>query len=89
MNSTQMRHERPVLLDVVERVADRTGTDVTELAPLARTVDPDLLDEFVETDAVRAETNLQFSYEGYEVTVHGDGRIAITEGGPPPDGGPG
>lgn len=68
--------------EIVESVAENVEGDALTLAPLGTVVDPELLNTFVGTTAVGAETTLQFEYEQCEVTVHGDGRVAIS--GPPP-----
>lgn len=76
VSSSRVRDESPGTVDVPRRilraVADREGVDTTELPPLYDVVDPDALRTVVETmDAGRVE----FHYCGYEVTVHGDGRV--------------
>ena len=69
---------RPPSLAVVERVATCEGVDPVELAPLYEAIDPDALDELLET---RGRTNpaleIEFTYHGYDVTVTGDGVVHL------------
>lgn len=51
-----------------------------ELDPLYDAVDPDALDAVFRTagpDAARTRGRVTFSYFGYEVSVHGEGRISV------------
>lgn len=60
---------------VVSVVADRSGVDPTELPPLHGAVDPEALDSLFAGDVGgRAE----FRYNGFDVVVHGDGRVAVS-----------
>ena len=64
---------------VVERVAAREGVDHTELVPLFDAIDPDALDTLVESSRRNdAAMQLTFSYNGYDVTVTGQGEIHLT-----------
>jgi hypothetical protein len=63
---------------VVEEIASREGVDFTELPPLSRTVDGDALTKLLRS-ADGTDLTVEFSYCGYEVTVHGDGRVTVTE----------
>lgn len=63
---------------VIERVADREGTDPVRLdPPLHDVVDPDALDAFcADSDTTGCVT---FSYCGYTVTVGIDGTVDLEE----------
>lgn len=65
---------------VVEAIAD--AKDVSPLdvnPPLYNTIDPDALEQFVASVDGRtaAAVEVRFTYAGYEVTVTGDGRVAV------------
>lgn len=61
------------VIDLVSRVDD---TDPVELAPLYDAIDPDLLDSLPAADGF---TSLEFSYQGYPVTVtDGDDGIRVS-----------
>jgi hypothetical protein len=65
---------------VVEAVAEAEGVDSVELTPpLYEAVDPDALNRlFAATpSAGRMEGRVSFRYNGYEVTVWGDGYVSI------------
>lgn len=69
--------ERPSEL-LVTAVADAVGTDPLELDPLFRTVDPDVLDEFVGAGGLPdVDGQVSFTYEGYHVTVYPSGLIEL------------
>lgn len=72
--------------DIIEKIADREGVDVTEIEPptydpLYAVVDPEALDELVRRSSGDSEVTIRvgFEYEGYEVVVHGDGRVEVSE----------
>lgn len=77
MNSLQTERDRSVVLDVVERIADRDGVAATDLPPLATVVDPELLVGIVAESATDSDVYVEFEYEGYRVTVDGDGEVSI------------
>ena len=72
---------------VIEAVAEREGIDITELEPpqfepLYTVVDPDALDRiFDRADDETASINgvVQFTYAGYDVSVHSDGRVEVSD----------
>lgn len=68
---------------VVEVIADLEGTRPTELRPtLHSVIDPEALDALVHsmTPPESGSAGLvSFIYCGYEVSVHADGEIAVTE----------
>lgn len=65
---------------VVERVAAAEGVSPEELTPpLFEVIDPDALDQLFgnTTTAGRMEGQTMFTYKGYEITVSGDGHVAV------------
>lgn len=63
------------LVLAVAEIADR---DPMELDPLYHAIDPDTLDDFVESSGSKgSEGNVSFAFEGYDVTVYASGLIAI------------
>ena len=63
---------------MVEEIARREGVDFIELPPLSRTIDADALTKLLRS-ADGTDLTVEFSYCGYDVTVHGDGRVDVTE----------
>ena len=63
-----------VVVSVVEAVATITGTEVTAMAPLFASVDPEALSSLVTSPRERAVT-VSFWYSGCRVTVSSDGEI--------------
>ena len=69
--------DRPSEL-LVKAVADVADADPLELDPLFRTVDPDVLDEFVGAGGLPdVDGQVSFTYEGYRVTVHPSGLLEL------------
>ncbi|WP_252699659.1 HalOD1 output domain-containing protein [Natronosalvus vescus] len=67
---------------VVEAVAEAEGVDPLELSPpLYDVIDPDALDQVFAPTSMesRMEGEVTFSYNGYEVTVCGDGYVTVEE----------
>lgn len=67
---------------VVRIVAAGIGVPPQELRPLYQTIDPDALDSLFSSrdqSNLRSKGNLvvSFEFEGCDVTVSGDGRVAI------------
>jgi len=72
------RNEQPMSSQVLEAVAEQEGTTLLALdQPLYEAVDPDALDHLFAGD--RRPDTVRFSYSGYEVSISGDGRIAVTD----------
>ncbi|WP_243645198.1 HalOD1 output domain-containing protein [Natrarchaeobius chitinivorans] len=51
---------------IIQRIAEKEGTDVEELPPLAETIDPDALDAVADTAEV-----IEFAYFDYWIEIHG------------------
>ncbi|MFB6139730.1 MAG: HalOD1 output domain-containing protein [Halosimplex sp.] len=67
--------ERPSVA-VLRAVAALTNRSPQSLAPLAETIDPDALDDCVESGA-DGDCRIEFRYEGYIVEITGDERIGL------------
>lgn len=80
--STATAGSSSVSESVIEAVAEAEGADPIELSPpLYDVIDPDSLNQVfapTPTDG-RMKGTLTFSYNGYEVTVCGDGDVSIDE----------
>lgn len=77
---TSTAHAENVSDNVVEKVADVAGVDPSELTPsLYDAIDPDALDQIFATTATADRTagQVTFPYNGYEVTVYGDGYVSV------------
>lgn len=77
------QEQRSISIEVVSRVADLKGCDPVDLSPLHEILDPDALDALFRplqdgTSRV-GEGFVRFEYEGYRVTVTGDGEIDAVE----------
>lgn len=66
-------------LIVLEEVADRENTHPHDLPILRETIDPDLLQRFVDSPADDSLA-VEFPYCGRYVTVSGTGNVDITSG---------
>ena len=72
---------------VVEAVAQREDVDVTEIEPpeyepLYTVVDPEALDALFSSTtggATRPVGSVTFTYAGYDVRVHSDGEIELSQ----------
>lgn len=87
-----MAKREPVSVKVVREVADREGTDPTELRPpLHAVVDTDALDALFRSGegTTRTEGTVEFTYKGYPVTVDSSGTVTVTEQVPGRDRGAG
>lgn len=67
---------------VVDAVAEAEDVDPIELEPLYAAIDPDALDAVVRSQqegriAPRTSTLVRFEYQGYRVTVAGDGAVDV------------
>lgn len=79
-SSAQSEHRSDsVTFAILERIAERTGTDPQSLSPMYDSIDPDIFSHLCGTDQYDETVELTFVYEGYEVTVNGRGDIAISD----------
>jgi len=66
---------------VIETVAAHQGVEPTDLeVPLFEAIDPDALDELLGADGreYAPPIEVEFTYDGYHVTVGSDGSIDVT-----------
>lgn len=61
---------------VVQQVASAMNHDPLELPPLYESIDPDGLEQLVDT---MADGEVSFTYVGHQVTVSNDGTVDIDE----------
>lgn len=66
---------------IVEEIAEREDCDPLELSPpLYSAVDPNAADALFDSlDASRSTGHIEFTYLGYEITVHSDHTIDVSE----------
>ena len=74
----------PLSDTVVKAISEAAGLDPTELStPLIESVDPDALDALFrprhDGSPRRADGRVAFTNNGYEIVVHGDGRVFVYE----------
>ncbi|UTF53254.1 HalOD1 output domain-containing protein [Natronosalvus rutilus] len=63
---------------IVSKISDRENTDPINLPPLYEAVDPERLQELVESSP--NDTSVaKFTYYGYQINVTGDGKTTIGE----------
>lgn len=68
--------------EVVQKVAEQEGTDPVDLPPLFEVIDPLALDRLVDPPESTDGTFLQstrFTYQGYTLTITGDGTVRLQE----------
>lgn len=76
---TSTAHVENVSHKVVETVAEEAGVDPSDVtSSLYDVIDPDALDQIFATIATadRMEGQVTFPYNGYVVTVYGDGSVS-------------
>lgn len=82
--------DRPLSCTVVEAVAAASGRDPTEVGQLSTAVDPDSLDAlFRPLDGPpprNGSGRIEFSYDGYRVTVAASGEVSVAPAVDEPDG---
>lgn len=79
MTRSDQRLNRQPSMQVLETIAEAEGTDPEQLTPLYSAIDPDALDALIDVRGT-SQTGVDrvvFSYEGYTVTVTGDGRVDV------------
>lgn len=74
---------------VIDAVADlsevppvpnyRNRDDTDSLDPLYTAIDPEALDSLFSGENVPDAVRLEFTYQGYEITVRGDGFLSVVE----------
>lgn len=64
---------------VFREVAKSEDVDPIDLEPLAETIDPDALDALFEHDRDEDDLEVTFVYQGYDVTIAGDGMVDVAE----------
>lgn len=71
--------DQPISIAVLEAVAAREGTAVTDLPPLGTVVDLDALENVFESrfDGRIGQGYVSFEYCDYTVVVHSDGDVTI------------
>lgn len=76
------RETPPIVVEIVESVADARGIEVDALRPLGYSLDPDALERLIDSSTVPVEV----SFELYGCTVHvdADGNVDArpTDGSP-------
>ncbi len=66
---------------IITEIARLEGCDPIDLPPLYEAVDPDGLDSAIESVS-DSDLSIEFLYNGYYVTVMGDGSIEINDDRP-------
>lgn len=64
-------------VDVAEVIAELEGRESTDLSALYDTIDHMIGQLFAEPPSPEAQAVLQFSYEGYRITLNQDGRATF------------
>lgn len=65
---------------IVQRIAELTEREATQLPPLYEAVDPDALDRLVDSVSPAATSlSIQFTYAGRQVTVDADGTVRCSD----------
>lgn len=70
--------ENPAI-QIVEAIADIEGADVTELTEIWGCVDGVLDQLFSDPPAPEAQMKIEFSYEGYRITIEQNGNVAFVK----------
>lgn len=66
----------------IRKLATAEGIDQADLDPIFNSVEPDALDAIFQNlsnGPARDEGKVEFTHEGYTVTVHADGGVSIDE----------
>ena len=71
-------HLDHVTLDILDRIAERTGRDADTLPPIYQSIDPDVFDLVCDNPLYDHAVNIRFEYCDHVVTVSGDGTVSIT-----------
>jgi hypothetical protein len=63
--------------EIAQTVAEAVGVDPLELDPLYDVVDPEVVEQLLDTPQVSEESSITFAYAGRQVTVAGEGVIHV------------
>lgn len=77
-HQTRLEWEEEPSTAIITTVASLAGVPADELPPLYEYADPDALDGLFDSADARSDLQLSFSYLDYDVTVHQEGEIVIT-----------
>lgn len=78
-DTTHTERDHPsMMMAVIEAISEVAGVEVQELPPLYETIDPNCLNQLVETDGTDSAV-ISFSFDDWNVFVRGDGRIRICD----------
>jgi len=79
MSDDELAGEQPTdwspLLSAVRTIAQREGTDPTDLTPLQESIDADAVEALI--DGADDSVTLTFTHLGHEVVVRGDGTVRV------------
>lgn len=66
---------KPLSMRIVDKLASRNACDPIEMEPLANSIDPEALDQLMDTDS---KTSVSFEHAGFTVQVtSSEGRTSI------------
>jgi hypothetical protein len=74
---TEFTGDEPVTMAVVRAVSAVTGIEPTVLTPLGECIETDALEALFATPSGPIAQSFRFQYAGCDVTVWGDGSIAL------------
>lgn len=80
MATSDQQSNRQPSMQVIEAVASEERSRPEELSPLYAAIDPDALDALLDSvgNSGNGVIRVEFTYEGYLVTVSGDGRVDVS-----------
>jgi hypothetical protein len=81
-SQASITHVNDVIYNVVNEIAEKEDVDPLELTPpLFDVIDSDALGQIFATTSStgRMDVKVTFSYNGYDVTVCGDGCVSVEE----------
>lgn len=77
MHTTE--HDVELTTEIAHAVAETVGVDPLELEPLYDAVDPEMIENLLETPDVSEESSVTFEYAGLQVTVEGEGTVRVED----------
>jgi hypothetical protein len=81
-SQTAWDHDTDVSSRVVREVADALGTEPLEIDPLYESIDPDALNDLFRKPAEPFhERRVEFTMQGCDVVVYGDGEVEVAAPG--------